>query len=238
MANTYNSAKVYCEWGLKGIEKYKGISDVIIIVDVLSFSTSVDIALSNGAVIYPYKFKDETSYLYAKQVNAELASFSRNKEKYSISPESLKTIPAGKKLVIPSPNGSELSLSTGSIPTLCAGLRNSKSVAEYAKSLGERILVIPAGEKWNDGSIRFAIEDYIAAGSVISYIGGNLSIESKYAAMAFENFKGKLQDVISDSVSGAELIEMGFAEDVRLACELNVSASVPFLVQKSYINQN
>ena len=237
MPNNF-SFNVYCEWGLKGIQKYKEISDVIIIVDVLSFSTSVDIAVANGAVIYPYKFLDETTYLYSMQVNAELASVSRSKDEYSISPVSLMSIPSGTKLVIPSPNGAELSLSTGSVPTICSCFRNFKSVAEYAMSFGENILVIPAGEKWDDGSIRFAIEDYLAAGALISCIGGNLQTESKAASVLFNNLKDNVQDILKNCASGMELIEKGFEEDVSLASELNSSDSVPVLSQKAFINQN
>jgi hypothetical protein len=37
------------------------ISDVVMIVDVLSFSTSGKIATNNGAIIFPYKWKDESA---------------------------------------------------------------------------------------------------------------------------------------------------------------------------------
>ena len=227
---------INCEWGLKGIEKFKQVSDVIIIVDVLSFSTSVDIALSNGAVIFPYKFKDETSYLYARQVHAELASFGRSKEKYSLSPASLTKIEKGTKLILPSPNGAELALSTGSKPTLCACLRNCSSVADYAMKIGESILVIPTGEKWDDGSIRFASEDYIGAGAVISFLRGNLSMESKSALYLFNSFKSNLYDAVSSSISGIELLRRGFEEDVAIASEFNVSKTVPRLVENSFKN--
>ena len=238
MPNNNNYFNVNCECGLKGIEKFKETSDVIIIADVLSFSTTVDIALGNGAIVYPYKFKDETSLLYAMQVHAEMASFERSKDRYSLSPASLMDIKSGTKIVLPSPNGAELSLSTGSIPTLCACLRNCKSVAEYAMSLGENILVIPAGEKWDDGSVRFAVEDYLAAGAVISYLEGNLSSESNSALALFNNFKDSLLDIIKNCASGIELLEKGFEEDIHLACELNVSDCVPLLSEKAYVNQN
>jgi 2-phosphosulfolactate phosphatase len=222
---------INCEWGVKGIERFKQDSDVIVIVDVLSFSTSVDIALSRGAVIYPYRFTDETALLYAKQVNAELASSRRSTEVFSLSPVSLLSISFGEKLVLPSPNGSELSFVSGSqrVSTIAACLRNSKASAEAAMNLGERITVIPAGEKWKDGSMRFAIEDLVAAGAIISNIKGELSPEAELAVSTFRNFETKLYRVISDSASGIELFNMGFPGDVELASELNVSETVPLL---------
>jgi 2-phosphosulfolactate phosphatase len=229
---------INCEWGLNGIKRFKNRTDAFIIIDVLSFSTSVDIATGKGALIFPYKYRDETCLLYSAQVQAELASIERSKERYSLSPVSLLEIVPETRLVLPSPNGSELSLSTGGIVTLCAGLRNCRAVAEYAMTIGERITVVPAGEKWDDGSIRFALEDYIGAGAVISYLSGELSAESKSAYEMFNKFKGSLYETISGSVSGIELIERGFEEDVALASEFNVSSTVPLLNKNLYRNVN
>jgi 2-phosphosulfolactate phosphatase len=97
---------VYCEWGLEGIRKLSPVSDVFIIVDVLSFSTCVDIAAGNKAFILPYKFKDESASNYASINGAELAAFSRSRQEFSLSPSSLTKIKPGTKLVLPSPNGS------------------------------------------------------------------------------------------------------------------------------------
>ena len=38
------------EWGLKGVELLAPISDVVIIVDVLSFSTCVDVGTGMGVI--------------------------------------------------------------------------------------------------------------------------------------------------------------------------------------------
>ena len=45
-----------CEWGFQGLAQLASISDVVIIVDILSFSTSVEIATNNGAIIFPYQW--------------------------------------------------------------------------------------------------------------------------------------------------------------------------------------
>ena len=39
---------VRCEWGLRGLRKIGPVSDVVIVVDILSFSTAVDIAAGRG----------------------------------------------------------------------------------------------------------------------------------------------------------------------------------------------
>jgi 2-phosphosulfolactate phosphatase len=241
---TFNQSEfnIKLEWGLPGIEQLASVSDVIIIVDVLSYSTCLDIAVSKGAIIYPYKYKDEFASEYAKSLGAELADSNRNSSGYTLSPASLIKIPSKTKLVLPSPNGATLSLSTGKVLTICGGLRNAKAVAEYAALAGKNISVIPAGEKWQNtyeskGTLRFAIEDLIGAGAIISYLKGDLSPESKSALAIYESVKNNLSEVIKKCSSGKELIEKGFEEDVNLACEMNVSECVPVLKDGAYINQ-
>lgn len=48
---------VRCEWGLAGV-RHLAPADVMVIVDVLSFTTSVNIAVARGAVVYPYRWRD------------------------------------------------------------------------------------------------------------------------------------------------------------------------------------
>ena len=240
---TFNQSEfnIKLEWGLPGIEQLAPVSDVIIIVDVLSYSTCVDIAVSNGAIIYPYKYKDDSSVDYAKSLRAELANRDRSSSGYTLSPVSLKNIPTGTMLVLPSPNGATLSLATGNVTTICGGLRNAKAVAEYAMSTGKNVSVIPAGERWQDqyeskGTIRFTIEDLIGAGAIIYFLKGSLSPESKSALAVYESVKDNLPEEIKKCSSGKELIERGFEDDVNLACELNVSECVPVLKDKAYRN--
>ncbi|HEX8575594.1 MAG TPA: 2-phosphosulfolactate phosphatase [Flavobacterium sp.] len=224
------------EWGLKGVEELAPISDVIIIVDILSFSTCVDIATRNGAIIYPYRWKDESATEYAKTIGAELADFNRKyTDAFSLSPTSLLKISSATKLILPSPNGSTLTLSTGTTPTLCGSLRNAKSVANFAKKYGNKISIIPAGEQWADKSLRVAFEDLVGAGAIISYLTGSLSPESKTALTIFENSKTNLTEEIKKCSSGKELIARGFNKDILLACELNISYNVPILIDNAYV---
>jgi 2-phosphosulfolactate phosphatase len=139
-------------------------------------------------------------------------------------------IEAGTKLVLPSPNGSTLSLATGDKPTFAGCLRNAEAVAHAAQRAGRRILVVPAGERWPDGSLRFAAEDLIGAGAVIAGLKGTLSPEASIAVSAYEAVRGQLLAVFEQCSSGRELIERGFGEDVRLASLLNCSANAPVLV--------
>ncbi|HEY9430302.1 MAG TPA: 2-phosphosulfolactate phosphatase [Blastocatellia bacterium] len=164
---------VRCEWGENGVRHLAHGADAVIIVDVLSFSTCVEIATSRGAVVIPYRWKDESAAAFAASVNAELAGARRAGDGYSLSPASLTNISAGTRLALPSPNGSALSLATGTTPTLTACLRNCRAVATAAAKYGPRVAVIPAGERWDDGSLRPAFEDWVGAGAVISHLKGS-----------------------------------------------------------------
>jgi 2-phosphosulfolactate phosphatase len=221
-----SDSAIRCEWGLHGVEALAPISDVVIIVDVLSFSTCVEIAVNRGATVFPYRWKDESAIEFAKQKNAILAG-ARGEGKYSLSPGSLVHIQPGERIVLPSPNGGTLTLATGTTPTLAGSLRNASAVAKYAKSLGTRIAVIPAGERWEDDSVRFAVEDFIGAGAIISALRGTRSPEAEAAMDAFENARRELPGALRRSSSGKELIGRCFPEDVEIASPLDVSTVVP-----------
>jgi 2-phosphosulfolactate phosphatase len=224
-----------CEWGLDGLLALQPISDAVVIVDVLSFSTAVDIALSKGASILPYRWKDDSAKRFAAEKGAVLAA-ERSAEGYTLSPASLRSIPAQTLLVLPSPNGSALSLAANGIPTFTACLRNAPAVAKRAAACGSRIALIPAGERWREGSLRPCLEDLIGAGSVLAELPGRLSPEAELALAAFARFRSNLRETLLRSGSGKELLRKGFALDVDLAAEYSQSLVVPTFACDRFID--
>lgn len=222
------------EWGKRGVDVLAPISDVVIIVDVLSFTTCVDVAVSRGAVVFPYAGPREGAVDYAAAHQAELA-YHRGRSRYSLSPDTLQTISAGTRLVLPSPNGSTLTMAAKSKPVLAGCLRNAEAVAAAARQMGQTIAVIAAGERWkDDASLRPSFEDLLGAGAICHYLGGQMSPEARAAAAAFETLHTQLNDLLRQCSSGKELIEKGFVNDVILASQLNVSSCVPFLQNDAY----
>ncbi len=178
---------IRCEWGLRGLQALAPISDVVIIIDVLSFTTCVDIATTRGAVVYPYK--GESAAQFAQEHGAILASRDREAE-YTLSPHSLLKIPSGTRIVLPSPNGSALSTATGDRPTFAACLSNAQTVAQAAQQIGSRIAVIPAGERWwPENILRPALEDWLGTGAVISELAGSRSPEAHPLPRRFGRIK-------------------------------------------------
>lgn len=237
--------EIRCEWGSRGVEQLAPTSDVVIIVDILSFSTCVEIATSRGAIVFPYPWQPEAAEEFAVSVGAKLAVRRSDlahgllgdrgiHNRYSLSPQSLSQIPAGTRLVLPSPNGSTLSLATGETPTLSGCLRNCQAVAQAAMDYGSHIAVIPAGEKWHDGSLRPAWEDWIGAGAILSQFKGHFSPEAASAIAAYRQAAPNLLTLLKQCSSGKELISKGFVSDVDLAAELDVSQGVPRLRDRAY----
>jgi 2-phosphosulfolactate phosphatase len=223
---------IRCEWGLKGVEMLAPISDVVIIVDIFSFSTCVEIATSRGAIVYPYRGQYDLAQEFANSLGAYLAG--DNAWGYSLSPSTLVDIPGGTRLVLPSPNGSLLSLSTGTAVTLAGCLRNAGAVAHAARSYGKRIAVIPAGERWRDGSLRPALEDWIGAGAILQHLQGDLSPESQAAVASFEAARPHLLHQLEHCSSGKEKQSRGEAKDISLAGALDISENVPALRSGAY----
>ena len=232
---TQEEYDIRCEWAHSGVTQLASHSDAVVVVDVLSFSTCVDVAVAYGAMIYPFQWKDERADAYALANHAFLASTQRKlDEGYSLSPTSLLTIPADTRLVLPSPNGATLSLATGNVPTFAACLRNAQAVAAVVEQIGQHIAIIPAGEKWADGSLRPSVEDWIGAGAVIHHLPGTRSPEAQLAEGIFLQAEGHLADFLERCSSGKELIERGFGHDVSLSALLNVSTVVPVLINNTY----
>lgn len=229
--------KVHCEWGLNGVELLRERCAVLVIVDVLSFSTAVDVAVHRHAAIHPFAYGDEDAARdEAARLGVRLAASRRAGGQLSLSPTSLMKLNPGERLLLPSPNGSRLSLAGGRAKVIAGCLRNAKAVATKALDLaaGRDIAVIPAGERWGDGSLRPAIEDLIGAGAIIAALDLPGEPEAGVARDAYLSAHTRLAETIRASRSGQELIEREHALDVDIAVELNVSRCAPLLTNGAY----
>lgn len=225
------------EWGREGVRRLAPVSDVVVIVDVLSFSTCVDVAVSRGATVYPYRWRDASAETFARERGALLA-VSRGRttpeQPYSLSPVSLEALPPGARLVLPSPNGSTLaSLAADSRAAVIAGcLRNASAVAAAAKALGQTVTVIAAGERWEgEGEpLRPAIEDMVGAGAILAALRPTAPSPEAIAAIAvYAAAAAALPPFIAACASGRELVQIGYAADVDAATQHDVSDVIPLL---------
>lgn len=203
-------------------------ADVTIVVDVFSFTTCVDVATSRGAAILPYAWNDPSAAEFAQARHAELAG-RRKQGRYSLAPDSYLSASAGLRCVLPSPNGAQIRLQAApTCPVLLAGcLRNAQAVAASAQRLGATFNIIPAGERWADGSLRPAFEDLLGAGAILSFLRGTRSPETEAAVAVFERHKTSPIEALASCCSGRELDLRGHDHDKMLAGQLNASNCVP-----------
>jgi 2-phosphosulfolactate phosphatase len=224
------------EWGVEGARVLAGACRVVVVVDVLSFTTAIEVAVGRGAVVFPHRWPDPGAAAFARRVGAVLAG--RRDERspdgrppYSLSPVSLLDISPGTRLVLPSPNGSAVAATVGADgPVVLAGcLRNASSVARVARKMGGDgpVAVAAAGERRQDGALRPAVEDLLGAGAVLDALGGRPSPEARAAVAAFRQ-RDLPHDLLA-CASGRELAALGRAAEVALAAEHDVSQVVPVL---------
>ncbi len=236
-ANPYDqtTSRVRFGWGPEGLAILAPTVDVCVVIDVLSFTTSVDIALGRGAVIFPYRWHDGSEFTFADSVGAEVASCDGESHGWSLRPASLVDVPAGLRLVLPSPNGSTLSFGAaeaGASTVVAACLRNGAAVGSVYADEDVTVAVIAGGERWGgtSGPMRVAVEDLYGAGAVLSmFDSDDLSPEASTAVAAWRDAEPDIVDRLRGCASGREKIVGGFPEDVDLAAQAHVSESVPTL---------
>ena len=216
------------DWGPHGVGQLSPLSDAVVIVDVLTFSTAVAVATARGAAVFPYRWNDDSASGYATRQHALLAG-ARGESTYSLSPRSLMALARGSRVVLPSPNGATLSLATGATATFAGCLRNARAVALAAQGCGPRVAVIAGGEQWPNGDLRPSLEDHIGAGAILAQLDGNPSPEAVGAIAVYESARAHLHDTLRNCASGEELVEWGFEDDVVLAAELNRDNVAPRL---------
>jgi 2-phosphosulfolactate phosphatase len=223
------------EWGPAGAVALGDPDGIVIVVDVLRFTTTVDAAVGAGNSVIPYRWRDPTARRVATARGAMLVD-ALDADGPSLSPASLTTLPRGTAVVVPSPNGARCSLEaaeTGAT-VVAASLRNAVAVARWPGLAGKRIAVIAAGERWADGFLRPSIEDLLGAGAVLSNLSGRASPEAAVAAAAFTAMAGDIERTLRESVSGRELIAKGLGDDVAYAGAVGASSAVPVLVDGAF----
>lgn len=220
--------------------------DLAVVVDVLSFSTSVCIAVERGMSVFAYRWKGSGAEAFARDYDAFLAvgrlesTLPDSPTALSLSPATLLTEHSVPRLVLPSPNGATITtiLNESGAQVVVGCLWNSAAVADVLAARlehGESVAVIAAGEQWRGGdSLRPCLEDHLGAGAVHSALAGlgysdEMSPEASAAADLFDVVRPRLVQSMRECVGARELEAMGFRSDVDVAASLNVSRVVPVL---------
>jgi 2-phosphosulfolactate phosphatase len=239
---SYSALKI--DWSIYGLEYALRRKDIVIIVDTLRFSTSTVTAVANGFTIYAAS-DSETGAACAKRFDAILSG-KPGEARFTISPSSYVDVKnqENRKVVLYSPNGAACAeMIKGNSIAYIGCFLNAKAVAEHVctKAVHEKkdVTIIAAGEQRsvdtgerivyekNDSYRVFAVEDYLAAGAIISYSHIDKNPETKVCERAFITSKHDLEDLLMYSFSGRYLLQHGLKSDVQHAAQLNTYNIVP-----------
>ncbi|MFG2200110.1 2-phosphosulfolactate phosphatase [Kitasatospora sp. NPDC048715] len=240
--DAWPSHDVHVEWGVPGAALAAARGDAVVVVDVLSFSTTLAVAVDRGFACLVYSGA-EIAEMGGREAAAErLRARALSKRRrvppgaLSLSPGSLTRAEPGQRVLFTSLNGASIVAASASAPALLvAGLRNAAASARTARAVltsgtARRITIVASGEQWSSvepgvSGMRPAAEDWLGAGLLclrLREAGLSLSAEAALSAASWTS-----SDVLRDCVSARELVAAGFAEDVELSLELDVSDVVP-----------
>ena len=198
--------------------------DVAIMVDVLRASTTIVVALDYFNQVIAVKDEKKAIEL-AKEHNAILAG-ERDGAKIKgfdagNSPNEIKKF-NGKLLILTTSNGTRILENMSSI-SLIGSFINAKSVAKAAAEIArDHIDIVMAGVNG-----RFAIEDFLGAGEIISnLIDYDLDEMARAAYMASRN-EEMVNEAVMNSKSALKLQKLGYNKDISFSIKKNIYDSIP-----------
>lgn len=241
-----NGFGIRTEWGRAGAGVLGPGAGCLVVIDVLSFTTSVSVATAAGTAVFPYRWRDDSARSFAAANAAELAVGRREAGPWSLSPAAIRRAPFVERLVLPSPNGSSIAAAVEGTPVIAACLRNVSAVADWLVTqhwgtADRPIAIIPAGEHWpGTDTVRPALEDWLGAGALAAaLIERGIATPSPEARTAATVFDGTsdVGALVTECASGRELAAIGFADDVAIAVELDADSTVPVLVDGAFVSR-
>ena len=119
------------DWGPDGADAVAPGVDVVVVIDVLSFTTAVSVATARGALIFPYPWEDGAAE-FAASKRANLAG-ARADGGFSLSPVSFTSVQRNDRVVLRSPNGATICwrLTATGVRVVAGCLRNASAVGRF-----------------------------------------------------------------------------------------------------------
>ncbi|HET7924124.1 MAG TPA: 2-phosphosulfolactate phosphatase [Rhodanobacteraceae bacterium] len=244
--SVYAQAGYRCrlDWGWRGARQAAARGDIVVIVDVLRFSSAVAMAAQHGVIVYPCEMQGDVE-ARSREVGGVAGGRSLDDTaRFSLSPRTFEGAEPGTRVVLASLNGAMCSINARGAPhAFAASLLNASAVAAHVVSLLDAdpsldVTVVACGERWRDanedGELRFAVEDYLGAGAVLSELSHERSPETAVCAAAFAGSRGDIAALLWECASGRELRSMGLEQDVIDCARIDVYDAVPVLRDGAY----
>jgi 2-phosphosulfolactate phosphatase len=233
----YSQSPYVCrvEWGLRGAREAAERGDITVIVDVLSFSSTVVTAFHFAPWIFLHRRPGTTSGTVCEKTKSRPRRGPKRGRR------------TGRPLLIPrfpERSGVFRGRRKGVRP-VGRSLLNVSAVDDAAERIhartGADITVVPCGEQWADARegenrLRPGIEDDLGAGAILSRLRRSLSPEARVFMGAFRSVRNSLAELIWDCAGGRELRLRGFAEDVRFCARMDAFGEVPLLQGDRFVD--
>ena len=206
--------QVRLEWGDDGLARL-ATSDVVVVVDVLRFSSTVTTRVAAGGAV---------------PLDAAAHAVSLNGT----------AIPRAAAALEPAPivllgclrNASAVA------EAIADEQRRRGARTSIALIAGGELVPADAGAAARTAR-RFAVEDLLGAGAIVDALGvrgiDHTSPEAAAAGEAFRGLRAATRHLLAASGSGQELAECGAHDEVRAAAELDASTAVPVLREGVFV---
>lgn len=250
-------AQVHVEWGEAAVGLAVARGDAVVIVDVMSFSTTVSLAVDGGAAVLPLSRTEIERFggveAVASRFDAEVAGKRGDTSaSFTLSPASVCRVDEGARLVLTSLNGAVAASAARRGAMVFAGaLRNARGVANACKRVLDegsvsRVTLVACAEQWSSvadvAGTRPGLEDWLGAGAIAFHLrelGAQQSVEATAATATFDAAgPSRLEAWLKGCVSGRELTANGFLEDVLLAAEVDVATTVPVVGKDGFFRKD
>lgn len=200
--------QVRFEWGVAGLERLAP-SDVVVVVDVLRFSTAVADRVAGGESVAL------DAEAHALSVNGAAVATRAAEGRATVLLGSLRNARAAAEAAL--------------AEQVRRGVRTSIAVI----AAGELT------SRDSGAALRFSVEDQLGAGAVIDALGAlgvdHTSPEAAAACESFRGVRGAVRHLLTASGSGQELLERGARDEVLRAAELDAVASAPVLREGVFV---
>ncbi len=216
---------------------------VVAVIDVLRASTSIAVALDNGArVVVPFESPDEAItrskqldrsevLLAGERKNVAIPGFDMGNSPLEFSAEKV----AGRTIFISTTNGTRaLTGLQGARDIVVASYVNHTAVTAMLRAASREadILIVCAGEEGH-----FSLEDAACAGRYVRALTEqNASLTTNDAGLACALIDGKYGDniakIFEDSSHGQALAEAGFGDDLLACAAVDSHPVVPIYQDK------
>lgn len=224
-----SSYQVRFEWGIAGLARLQP-ADVIVVVDVLRFSTAATSAVEAGRVI---PLRAELSRNGAPIAAAAAAHAARGA---TVLLGCLRNRSALADLIVQEQHGRGGRVS---VAVIAAGERAPRRapvpmlLGPLPRDTRDEAARAPDVPTATDEPPRFSVEDLLGAGAIIDALLtrgiDHCSPEAAVAAEGFAALQRGLGHLLGASGSGRELSANGLGADVAHAAELDASTAVPVL---------